>query len=312
VTLTGTAARRPADRRGPFNRESLTAYAFLLPWLAGMLVFFIGPLIYSAYLSGTDYNLQFDREWIGAGNYKEMVTADYRFWQSLKVTATYLVISVPIYTVFGLLGAVLLNQRVWGIRAFRTILFLPSVLSGVAVSVLWLQLLNPDAGVVNTLLRNIGISHPPAWFEDPQWAVPAMVMTNLWSVMGGGAIIYLAGLQNVNPQLLESAMIDGAGPIRRFISITIPMLTPTLFFTLLTSIIGAFQVFDTAYTVTGAGGGSSDSLLFYLLYMWQSGFRDGRIGYAAALSWILFLVGSVVVVLMMRMSERWVYYESER
>jgi multiple sugar transport system permease protein len=304
--------RRVESERGPLHRESLTAYAFLIPWVVGMLVFFLGPLLFSAYLSGTDWNLQFNRHWIGADNFREMATEDYRFWQSLKVTISYLAISVPVYLVFGLLGAVLLNQRVWGIRAFRTILFLPSVLSGVAVSVLWLQLLNPDAGVVNTLLRNIGISHPPAWFEDPSWAVPAMVLTNLWSVVGGGAIIYLAGLQNVNPQLLESATVDGAGAVRRFVWITIPMLSPTLFFTLLTSIIGAFQVFDTAYTVTGAGGGTSDSLLFYLLYVWQSGFRDGRIGYAAALSWVLFVVGACVVVLLMRTSERWVYYESER
>ena len=297
---------------GPFDTQSLTAYAFLTPWLVGMAVFFLGPLLFSIYLSGTDWNLQFSRHWIGVSNYHEMVTNDYRFWQSLKVTLTYLLISVPVYLVFGLLGAVLLNQRVWGIRAFRTILFLPSVLSGVAVSVLWLQLLNPDEGVVNTLLRDIGISNPPAWFEDPHWAVPAMVLTNLWSVVGGGAIIYLAGLQNINPQLLESAMVDGAGAVRRFVWITLPMLGPTLFFSLLTSVIGAFQVFDTAYTVTSAGGGSSDSLLFYLLYVWQSGFRDGRIGYASALSWVLFLVGSIVVVVMMRMSERWVYYENER
>ena len=143
-----------------------------------------------------------------------MLTEDYRFWLSLKITGLYLLISVPVYLVFGLLGAVLLNQAVRGIRTFRTILFLPSVLSGVAVAVVWIQLLNPDSGVVNTLLRTLGIADPPSWFLDPNWAVPAMVLTNSWAVIGGGAIIYLAGLQNIDPALYDSASVDGAGSLR--------------------------------------------------------------------------------------------------
>ena len=300
-----------AERRRRDRRQTLSAYAYLSPWIVGMVVFLAGPLVFSLYLSFTDYSLGIPAQWVGLANFTEMVSEDFRFWLSLRITGVYLLLSVPIYMVFGLLGALLLNQKVWGIRTFRTILFLPSVLSGVAVAVLWQQLLNPDVGVVNTLLRGLGVAHPPGWFTDPDWAVPAMVTTGLWGVVGGGAIIYLAGLQNINPGLYESAMIDGAGVLRRFFHVTLPMLTPTLFFTLLTSIIGAFQIFDTAYTIGGANGGNGNSLLFYLLYVWQAGFRDGRLGYAAALSWVLFVIGALVVVVLMRTSERWVYYENE-
>lgn len=301
----------PPEQARQERRRNLVAYAYLAPWIIGMVAFLLGPLLFSLYMSFTDYSLEIPARWVGFDNFREMVGEDYRFWLSLRITGVYLLLSVPIYMVFGLLGALLLNQRVWGIRVFRTILFLPSVLSGVAVAVLWQQLLNPDVGVVNSLLRGLGVAHPPGWFNDPGWAVPAMVVTGLWGVVGGGAIIYLAGLQNISPGLYESAMIDGAGALRRFWHVTLPMLTPTLFFTLLTSIIGAFQIFDTAYTIGGANGGNGNSLLFYLLYVWQAGFRDGRLGYAAALSWVLFVIGAVVVLVLMRTSERWVYYENE-
>jgi multiple sugar transport system permease protein len=288
--MTTTSERRRQDRM-----RNLAAYAYMSPWIVGTVVFLAGPLVFSLYLSFTDYSLGIPARWVGLGNFQEMVGEDFRFWLSLRITGVYLILSV----------------QVWGIRSFRTILFLPSVLSGVAVAVLWQQLLNPDVGVVNSLLRGLGVANPPGWFNDPSWAVPAMVVTGLWGVVGGGAIIYLAGLQNISPGLYESAMIDGAGTLRRFWHVTLPMLTPTLFFTLLTSIIGAFQIFDTAYTIGGANGGTGNSLLFYLLYMWQAGFRDGRLGYAAALSWVLFVIGALVVVVLMRTSERWVYYENE-
>jgi multiple sugar transport system permease protein len=308
---TGGRGGLSPERRRQDRMRNLVAYAYMSPWIVGTVVFLAGPLVFSLYLSFTDYSLGIPARWVGLGNFQEMVAEDFRFWLSLRITGVYLVLSVPIYMLFGLLGALLLNQKVWGIRTFRTILFLPSVLSGVAVAVLWQQLLNPDVGVVNSLLRTMGVANPPGWFNDPGWAVPAMVVTGLWGVVGGGAIIYLAGLQNISPGLYESAMIDGAGTLRRFWHVTLPMLTPTLFFTLLTSIIGAFQIFDTAYTIGGANGGTGNSLLFYLLYVWQAGFRDGRLGYAAALSWVLFVIGALVVVVLMRTSERWVYYENE-
>ncbi len=306
---TTPAATPEIDHRGALARrrsrsDNVAAYIFMSPWLIGTVVFLVGPLLFSVVLSFTDWGFRGPPQWVGLDNFSKMLTEDYRFWLSLKITGLYLLISVPVYLVFGLLGAVLLNQAVWGIRMFRTILFLPSVLSGVAVAVIWIQLLNPDSGVINTLLRTIGISDPPSWFLDPNWAVPAMVMTNSWAVIGGGAIIYLAGLQNIDPALYDSASVDGAGPLRKFFSITLPMLTPTLFFQLIITIIAAFQIFDTAFTV---GRGGSDSLLFYLVYMWQVGFRDGQLGYGAGLSLVLFAVGAIVVVVLLRTSDRWVF-----
>lgn len=289
-------------------RARLTPWLFLLPWVIGFLAFTVVPGILAVAMSFTNWNLRFDPQFVGLDNYAEMLTGDYRFWNSLRITGFYLLLSVPIYLVLGLGAALLLNQKVWGVRMFRTILFLPSVLSGVAVAVLWLLLLNGDSGAVNSVLRAIGIANPPGWFEDPNWAVPALVITGLWTVLGNGAIIYLAGLQNISPTLYEAASIDGAGTWRRFWSVTIPMLTPTLFFMLLTTIIAAFQVFDTAFTI-GTGRGSGDSLRFYLIYVWEAAFRDGRLGYASALSMVLFLVGTGLVLILLRTQNRWVHYQ---
>jgi multiple sugar transport system permease protein len=292
----------------PRWRSRVAPWLFLSPWIIGFLAFTAIPGLLSVVMSFTNWNLRFDPQFVGLDNYSEMLFNDYRFWNSLRITGVYLVLSVPIYMILGLSAALLLNQKVWGIRMFRTILFLPSVLSGVAVAVLWLLLLNGDAGAVNSLLRSIGIANPPQWFDDPNWAVPALVITGLWTVLGNGAIIYLAGLQNISPTLYEAASIDGAGTWRRFTSVTIPMLTPTLFFMLLTTIIAAFQVFDTAFTI-GTGRGSGDSLRFYLIYVWEAAFRDGRLGYAAALSMVLFLIGTGLVLVLLRTQDRWVHYE---
>lgn len=290
-------------------RRSLTPWLYLLPWLIGAVLFTVGPAVLGLVMSFSNWNLLFPTTWVGLDNYEEMFTDDYRFWMSLRITAFYLILSVPIYLIVGLSAALLLNQRVWGIRMFRTILFLPSVLSGVAVAVLWMLLLSGENGAVNTVLRNLGVENPPQWFTDPSWAVPAIVIVGLWGVLGNGAIIYLAGLQNISPAMYEAAMIDGAGAWRRFRSITIPLLTPTLFFMLLISIIGAFQVFDTAFTISGGRGG--DGLRFYLIYLWEAGFRDGRLGYAAALSMVLFVIGTVVVLVLLKTQDRWVHYEDE-
>ena len=289
-------------------RSRLTPWLFLSPWIIGFLAFTAIPAVLAVGMSFTNWNLRFDPQFVGLDNYAEMLTDDYRFWSSLRITGIYLALSVPIYMALGLAAALLLNQKVWGIRLFRTILFLPSVLSGVAVAVLWLLLLNGDAGAVNSFLRSLGIEHPPQWFDDPNWAVPALVITGLWTVLGNGAIIYLAGLQNISPTLYEAAAIDGAGAWTRFRSVTIPLLTPTLFFMLLTTIIAGFQVFDTAFTI-GTGRGSGDSLRFYLIYLWEAAFRDGRLGYASALSIVLFVIGTGLVLLLLRTQGRWVHYE---
>jgi multiple sugar transport system permease protein len=307
------ASRRTGRSTEPLGRnarqQERAAYLFLLPWLLGLLLFTGGPILASLAISLTNWNLLTAPKWVGLDNYAEMA-ADWNFWQSVRVTLRYVLMSVPLYLVAGLALALLLNLKIRGIGLFRTLLFLPSVLPGVATAVLFVTLLNPDLGVVNWILRGIGIANPPRWFLSPAWAVPSVVLVGLWGI-GGGAIIYLAGLQNVNPQLYEAAAIDGAGPLRRFWDVTIPMLTPTLFFVVITSLIGAFQVFDTAFVLGGSRGGTSESLLFYLLNLWNEAFRNGRLGYGSALGWVLIIVAAVAILILFRTADRWVYYETE-
>lgn len=291
------------------RKEQRAAYLFLLPWLIGVAAFWVIPLVASALLSMSEWNIITDPEWLGLQNYKEMLFEDRSFWISMGVTLKFMAISVPLYLVCGLLLSLLLNLKIRGINLFRTILFLPSVLSGVAVAVLWVALLNPDVGAVNTLLRAIGLDDPPRWLQSPSWAVPSVALVGLWGI-GGGAIIYLAGLQNISAQLYEAALLDGAGPLQRFRYVTLPMITPTLLFVLLTGLIDAFQVFDLAYVLSRGGSqGVGESLNFYLINLWNEGFVAGRYGYASALAWVLILIAAATILLVFRTSGRWVYYE---
>lgn len=291
------------------RKEQRAAYLFLLPWLIGLAAFWVIPLVASALLSMSEWNIITDPEWLGLRNYKEMLFEDRSFWISMGVTLKFMAISVPLYLVCGLLLSLLLNLKIRGINLFRTILFLPSVLSGVAVAVLWVALLNPDVGAVNTLLRAIGLDDPPRWLQSPSWAVPSVALVGLWGI-GGGAIIYLAGLQNISAQLYEAALLDGAGPMQRFRYVTLPMITPTLLFVLLTGLIDAFQVFDLAYVLSRGGSqGVGESLNFYLINLWNEGFVNGRYGYASALAWVLILIAAATILLVFRTSGRWVYYE---
>ena len=233
-------AGAPAGRMA--RREERAAYLFLSPWLIGLVVFLLGPIIASILISMTHWSIVTTPRWVGLANYERMLFDDPDFWRSIKVTAKYAVWSVPVYMVAGVALSLLLNLHLKGMHVFRTILYLPAVLSGVAVAVLWVRLLNPDLGVINTFLRGIGVANPPRWLNSPTWAVPSVVLMRLWGV-GGGAIIFLAGHQNIPPHLYEAAEIDGAGSWRKFVYVTLPLLTPTLFFTLITGLIGAFQVF---------------------------------------------------------------------
>jgi multiple sugar transport system permease protein len=291
------------------RREQRAAYLFLSPWLFGLTALWLVPIIASVWLSLTEYNIITSPEFIGLENYREMLFDDRTFWLSIRVTLKFMVLSVPLYLVFGLLLSLLLNLKIRGINLFRTIMFLPSVLSGVAVAVLWVALLNPDVGAVNSVLRGLGIDDPPRWLDSPTWAVPSVVLVGLWGI-GGGAIIYLSGLQNISAQLYEAALLDGAGPWQRFRYVTLPMLTPTLLFVLITGLIDAFQVFDLAYVLSRGGTqGIGDSLQFYLINLWNETFQNGRYGYASALSWVLVLAAAAVILVIFRTSGRWVYYE---
>jgi multiple sugar transport system permease protein len=291
------------------RKEQRAAYLFLSPWLIGLAAFWIVPIIASVALSLTEYNIITPPRFIGLENYREMLFDDRTFWVSIRVTLKFMVLSVPLYLVCGLLLSLLLNLKVRGINLFRTIFFLPAVLSGVAVAVLWVALLNPDVGAVNEILHRLGMSDPPRWLDSPTWAVPSVVLVGLWGI-GGGAIIYLSGLQNISAQLYEAALLDGAGPWQRFRYVTLPMLTPTLLFVLITGLIDAFQVFDLAYVLSRGGQqGLGDSLQFYLINLWNEAFQNGRYGYASALSWVMVLAAAAVILVIFRTSGRWVYYE---
>ena len=297
--------------RGPMaRREELIAYLFISPWIIGFLVFLAGPIIASIFISMTNWSIISDPDWVGLDNYRRMFYDDRNFWISIKVTAKYTLYSVPTYMIASLAVSLLLNLKLKGMNFFRTLLYLPAVLSSVAVAVLWVSLLHPDLGAINIMLREIGISNPPRWLNSRDWAVPAVVLMGLWGV-GGGAIIYLAGLQNIPPILYEAAEIDGANVLRKFWHITLPMLTPTLFFTLITGLIGSIQVFDAGYVLGGPRGGRGRALLFYVLYLYNEGFRNGRLGYASAMAWVLVVVAGILIIIVFRMGDRWVYYESE-
>ncbi len=297
---------RRTRRSGPSSDEP-AAWAFLAPWMAGVVLFLGIPMVVMLGISFTDWSLSSRPHFVGLDNYISMVS-DRKFLQSLSVTVRYTLLSVPLLLVLGLGLSLLLNLRVRGIGVFRTIMFIPSVIAGVAVAVLWLQILNPEFGMLNQLLRSIGISDPPRWLASQEWAVPAVVLTSIWTV-GGTAIIYLAGLQNIPAHLYEAAEIDGAGPVKKFRHVTLPMLSPTLFFVFITTLIASLQVFDVAFVLGGGRTGNS-GLLFYLLNLWNEGFKSGRIGYASALGVPFVIVASLIVLLAFRLSENFVYYES--
>ncbi len=288
-------------------REAVEGYLFISPWLIGFLIFTAGPFVASFLLSFTNWRISTSPSWIGLENYARIFTKDPDFYQSLKVTFTYVGISLPLNLLAGLGLSLLLNQKIRGMTIFRTVFYLPVVLSGVSVALMWMWLLNPDYGVVNSLLALVGIKGPQ-WFWDPRWSLPSVVLMNLWRV-GGSAIIYLAGLQNIPPHLYEAAEIDGAGIWSKLRHVTLPMLTPTIFFQLVMELIDAFQVFTAVYVITG--GGPIRSTLFFMFYMFRTAFEDFQMGYASALAWIMAVIIIFFTALVFKSSPLWVYYESE-
>jgi multiple sugar transport system permease protein len=288
------------------RREEVEFFLFIAPWLIGFFAFVFGPFLASLYLGFTNYDGFHTPVWTGLKNYFKL-TGDPLFWTSLRVTATYAMVSVPLHIIFGLSIAVILNQKVKGLAVWRTIYFLPSVVSGVAVAMLWLWILNPEFGLLNMGLRAVGIVGPK-WVHSTTWALPALIMMSLWGV-GSTMVVYLAGLQGIPTEFYEAASIDGANAARRFISITLPLLSPVIFFMLVMGIIGSFQVFTQAYIMTS--GGPGNATLFYVLNLYRKGFLEYSMGYASALAWILFLIIMGLTLLVFRSSRFWVYYESE-
>ncbi|WP_235593207.1 carbohydrate ABC transporter permease [Paenibacillus sp. 32O-W] len=289
------------------TREAINGYLFFSPGLIGLIVFMAGPILYSLYLSFTNYNIYQAPRWIGLANYRIMLTEDPLFWKSMLNTLYYVALSVPLNTVAGVLLAVLMNQSVRGIRLFRTLYFLPSVVSGVAVALLWQWVLDPNFGLINTFLARFGIEGP-GWLTDEHWSKFSLVLMNLWAV-GGSMIIYLAGLQGVPRSLYEAATVDGAGMLRKFVSITIPMLTPTIFFNVIMGVLSGFQVFLQAYIMTG--GGPNNSTMFFAYYLYNKAFKDMQFGYASAMAWVLLFITLACTLIILRSGSRWVYYEGE-
>lgn len=241
----------------------------------------------------------------GLKNYITMFTMDDLFVQSLKVTMIYVLVRVPLSLAVALFLAMLMNQKVPGIGVFRTIYYLPSVVSGVAVSMLWVWMFNSNFGLVNGILAEMGI-RGPGWFADPDWSLPTMILISLYNV-GAPAIIFLAGLKNIPQSLYEAAELDGAGSIHKFFRITLPQLTPTILFNLLMNMIASFQTFTEALIITS--GGPVNSTLFYNLYLYQNAFTYSKLGYASALAWVLFTITLIFAYYIFRSSSRWVHYE---
>ncbi|WP_114560976.1 carbohydrate ABC transporter permease [Desertihabitans aurantiacus] len=296
-------------RRGRGRTQLLPALAFLTPWLVGMVLFTFGPMLYSLYLSFTRYDLLSNPEWVGLQNYA-LMGSDPRFWKSVGVTLTYVVVFVPLLQVVSMLVALLLNSRLRFLTGYRALFYLPSLMgASVAVAALWRQVFGAD-GLVNAVLGLVGIENVGSWVGDPARALGTIITLNLWA-FGSTMIIFLAGLRQVPRELLEAAEVDGASKIRRFFSITLPMMTPLVFFNVLMGTINAFQSFTGAYVVSGGSGGPVDSTLFYTLYLYERGFTQLQMGYASAMAWVLLLVLAVVTGIFFRSSRYWVHYGDE-
>jgi multiple sugar transport system permease protein len=291
------------------RREAWEGYLFILPWILGYLLFRLGPLIASLFLSFTSSSGSlFDARWIGFENYRYMFTEDPRFIDSLRSTLLFVGGYLPLSLVLGLGIAILMNQKVRGILVFRGIYYLPSVTTGVAVALLWSFVFHKQYGVLNAALSWFNIPQI-GWLVDPNWVMMSFILMSLWGV-GGTMIIYLAGLQAIPTDMNESAMIDGANRFQRFFSITLPMLSPTIFFNLITGLIAAFQIFENAYIMTG--GGPQYRTYFFGLNIYFTSFQSLRFGYASTIAWILFILIAALTVLVMTSSRRWVYYAGEK
>jgi multiple sugar transport system permease protein len=288
-------------------REALDGYLFMAPAVLGFLLFTLLPMLASLWLGFTEYDLLSAPQWIGLDNYTTMF-ADPFFWQSLRVTAVYALFSLPLGLAAALGVALLMNQRVPAIALWRTIYVVPSVISGVAVAVLWRWLFNPEFGLLNLLLSFAGVKGPN-WLGSADWALPSLIIMGLWGI-GGSMLIYLAGLQGIPTDLYEAVAIDGGAAWTKFRHVTLPLLSPVILFNLVVGLIGAFQYFTEAYVLTK--GGPENATLFYTLYLYRNAFNYFQMGYAAALAWMLFLLVLVLTLAVFKSTPMWVYYEGER
>ncbi|HEV8636646.1 MAG TPA: sugar ABC transporter permease [Chloroflexota bacterium] len=300
---------RAASRRGFWTmarREALEGYFYIAPFLLGFLIFTAYPTLASLYLSFTKYNIIQPPDWIGLENYAEAFGKDRLFWSSLEKTGRFALLNVLVGVLGSLGAAMLLNQRFAGTTVFRTFFFLPSITPIIASALLWGWIFQPTIGLLNYLLGQIGVEGP-AWLQSSGWAIPSLVIISLWGSIGGSRmIVFLAGLQAVPQEMYEAAEIDGAGAWSQFVNITLPLISPTMFFNVVLAIIGSLSVFSLAYIATG--GGPNYATYFYVYHLFKNAFEFSRMGYASAMAWIFLLIVMALTVLQFRLSNRWVYY----
>lgn len=287
-------------------RENLKGYAFISPYIAGFLLFIAYPMMFSLFSSFTYYNITAVQKWYGVTNYIALFAKDDMFWKSLGNTMYYVAFSVPMVIIIAMMLALLMNMRVRFMSFFRTVYYLPSVLSGVAVFLLWQWIFDPNSGLLNNGLAILGI-RGPAWLYDAAWTKPALIIMRIWST-GGTMVLLLAALQGVPVDLYEAGAIDGAVKWKKFRYITLPMISPTLFFVMVTGISSAFQVYDSAYIMV-ENGGPDKSLMFYNLYLFTTAFKDQSMGKASAMAWFLFFIIMAFTLFQMSVSRKWVHYE---
>jgi len=298
---------RGVRAHGYFRREHYAGYLFATPWFLGFLVFGGGPILFSFVMSFSEYEVLSPPKFVGIGNYVKLFTDDPLFYKSLWNTG-FMALGIPLGMAVGLGIAMLLNHEIRGIAVYRTFFYLPAIMPAVAAAILWMWIFNPEEGILNALLARVGIDGP-AWLHNQRWSKPALILMGLWGA-GGGMIVWLAGLKGIPKHLYEAADIDGAGRLGKFWNVTLPMLSPYILFNLIMGLIGTFQIFTQALIMTQ--GGPLDSTLFYAYALFNNAFRYMRMGYASAMAWILFAIILTLTVLQLRLSKRWVYYESEK
>lgn len=292
------------------QKEAILGWAYITPWVAGFLIFTAGPIVVSAYLSLTDYQILVPPKFVGLANYaRALGGADEVFWKAVYNTVYFAVLFVPLSIAGSLAAALLLNVRIRGQALFRTMFFIPSITPEIAAVFLWIWILSPEFGPLNNILYAIGIEGP-GWLGSPVWSKPALILMSLWGAVGGSTmIIFLAGLQGIPAELYEASEIDGATTWQEFLNITVPMLSPAVFFNLVVGMIGALRVFTAAFVATN--GGPMYTTMFYMLYLFNNAFRFLYMGYASALAWLFMVLVLVLVVTQVWIGRRWVYYEGE-
>ncbi len=293
-------------RINKFNKQqAIFGILFMIPWFIGFLIFGLYPMIMSIYYSLCRYDVLRIPQFIGLGNYEKLIFEDPYFWTSISNTLIYTVLRVPLCIIGSLLLAVLVNNAVRGMKFFRTVYFIPSIVTGVVLSVVWLWMFNPQFGLINSFLAYFGIPGP-LWLLDPDWSKPSMVLMSVWSIGGGRMLVFLAALQGIPKHLYEAADIDGGGWWAKFRNVTIPMLSPVIFLWSVLEIIFSLQVFVEAYIMTQ--GGPLNSTMFYNLYLYNKAFNDFEMGYASALAWLLLVISLIITLIQFKLSKRWVHY----